>query len=101
MSPKKNKAGGYKGFLDNSTCLETNCFRTQTRNRTAAPASKAKVDHSSTAPKANTAKIKRPPRPRTSPQRRIRGSRPRWRPKSIESVVSTTAYDDIFTFTDP
>src|ERR1035438_227323 len=59
MSPRKSSAGKYRGFVDKFTWRETSCFPAQIRNRTAAPASKAKMDHSSTAPKANTANIKR------------------------------------------
>src|SRR6202044_3280915 len=101
MSPKKRRAGRCKGFFDSFTCLETTWFPTQTRNRTAAPASKTKVDHSSTAPNANTAKIRREHRPRTSTHCKISGSRACRRARWMELVVSIIAYDDILNVIDP
>src|SRR5580700_7534665 len=101
MRPKNRNAGKYRGFFDSSTCPEKICAPAQTRNRTAAPDSKAKVDQSSTAPNAKTANIKRPQRPRASTHRRIRGLAARRGSKSVASVVSTNAYDDIFNFSDP
>src|SRR6266851_5481562 len=95
MSPKNRNAGRYRGFFDSSIFLETSFSPAQTRNSSAAPASKAKVDHSSTAPKANTAKIKRAQKPRTRTLSRIPDSRPPWCSTSIDSVVSTLAYEDI------
>src|ERR1039457_2590944 len=93
MSPQKKTVGRYRGFLDSLNCLETSCFPVQTRNRTAAPSSKAKVDHSLTAPNADTAKIKRTHRPTTSTHCRMPGSRSHRRSTSIESVISATADD--------
>src|ERR1700689_3449232 len=101
MSPKKRSAGRNRGFFDSFTCRETICFPAQTRNKTAAPASKTKVDHVSTAPNAKTAKIKRAHRPRTSTHCRAPASQPLRGSRSIESFVSTNAYDDIFNITDP
>src|ERR1700730_17047649 len=95
MSPKKRNVGRYRGFFDSSIFLETSFSPAQTRNSSAAPASKAKVDHSSTAPKANTAKIKRAQKPRTRIFCRISGTRLGRSTRSIESVVSTMAYEDI------
>src|ERR1700733_9637005 len=101
MSPKKRSAGRCKGFFASFTCLETTCVPTQTRNRTPAPVSNTKVDHSSTAPKANTAKIRREHRPRTRTHCTTCGSRACPRARRIESVMSTIAYDDIFNTIDP
>src|ERR1700683_5534578 len=96
---KKNEAGRYRGLRDSFTRPARSCFPTQTRNRTAAPASKTNVDHSSTAPNANTAKIKIALKPRTRIHCNISGLRRRSR--SMESVVSTITNDEIFNFPIP
>src|SRR2546425_1029056 len=97
MSTKKRNAGGDRGVFDSTTFRETNCFPAQIRNRAAAPASKAKVDHSSTAPNANTPKINRAHRPKMRTRSRILGvlSRPEF--KTVRSYESTKMLDDIST----
>src|SRR4029077_20671691 len=101
MSPKKRRVGKYSAFTDSFSRLETTCFPAQMRNRAAAPASSVKVDHSSTAPNANTAKIRTAHRPRTSTQRNTCGLRPRRLFNSTVGVVPRTPYDEIFNGTDP
>src|SRR6266446_3455376 len=96
MSTRNRNAGGYRGFFDSPTFRETNCCPTQIRNRVAAPASKAKVDHSSTAPNANTPKIKRAHRPKMRPRSRILGALSRPEFKTVRSYESTKMLDDIF-----
>src|SRR5437660_11841039 len=93
MRTKKRNTGGYRGFFDSTTFRETNCFPDQIRNRAAAPVSKAKVDHSSTAPNANTPKINRAHRPKMRTRSRILGIR--LRRSSRSSSGSTMTLDDI------
>src|ERR1700730_3434244 len=101
MSPKKRRVGKYSGFLDSFSRLEMSCFPAQGRNRAAAPASSVNVDHSSTAPNANTAKIRTAHRLRTSTPRNTCGSRPGRLFNSTVRVVPRTPSDEIFNGTDP
>src|ERR1700693_4933809 len=101
MSPKKRRAGKYNEFLDSCSRLERSCFPAQVRNRAAAAASSVNVDHSSTAPNANTAKIRIAHRLRTSTQRNTCGLRPGRLFNSTVRVVPRTPYDEIFKVADP
>jgi hypothetical protein len=96
MTPKNKSAGKYKGFPDNWILFETTCLAAQTKKRTAAPASNAKVAHSSTAPNAKIAKIKEAHKAPTSTDCKNSGARLCGCSRSMESAVSISVYDEIF-----